>query len=42
MKTGLTWLATYIAAGIFAVMCVQSATFQTTHSGTQPYVRVIR
>jgi len=42
MRTFLSLSAAYIAAGIFAVLCVQSATFQTTHSGTQNYVRVIR
>lgn len=34
-------LAAYLAAGLFSVVLVQQATFQS-HSGSQPYVRVVR
>nr|BAR23157.1 hypothetical protein [uncultured Mediterranean phage uvMED] len=34
-------LAAYLAAGLFGVVFLQEATPQS-HSGSQPYVRVIR
>lgn len=41
MKSLLSLLAAYVAAGGFAVAAVNSMTFQS-HSNTQPYVRVVR
>jgi len=41
MKSFLSLLAAYVAAGGFAVAAVNSMTLQS-HSGTQTYVRVIR
>ncbi len=41
MKSFLSVLAAYVAAGAFCVVAVNSATFQG-HSGTQVYNRVIR
>jgi hypothetical protein len=41
MKSFLSVLAAYAAAGGFAVAAVNSMTLQS-HSGTQSYVRVIR
>ena len=41
MKSFLSLLAAYAAAGGFAVAAVNSMTLQS-HSGAQPYVRVIR
>ena len=41
MKSFLSLLAAYAAAGGFAVAAVNSMTLQS-HSATQPYVRVIR
>ena len=41
MKSLLSLLAAYMVAGGFAVTAVSQMTLQS-HSGTQPYVRVIR
>ena len=41
MKSLLSLLAAYVAASGFAVAAVSQMTLQS-HSGTQPYVRVIR
>ena len=41
MKSFLSVLASYVLAGAFCVVAVNSATFQS-NSGTQPYNRVIR
>tara|TARA_R100000329_G_scaffold123714_1_gene102226 strand:+ start:202 stop:327 length:126 start_codon:yes stop_codon:yes gene_type:complete len=41
MQQFVSYLAAYMAAGIFAVVAVQSATFQS-HSGSQDYIQVIR
>ena len=41
MKSFLSLLAAYAAAGGFAVAAVNSMTLQS-HSGSQPYVRVVR
>ena len=41
MRQFASYLAAYVAAGVFAVVAVQSATFQS-HSGSQDYVQVIR
>ena len=41
MKSFLSVLAAYVAAGAFGVAAVNSMTLQS-HSGTQTYVRVIR
>lgn len=34
-------LAAYLAAGLFGVVFLQEATYQS-HSGSQPYVQAIR
>ena len=41
MKSFVSLLAAYVAAGGFAVAAVNSMTLQS-HSGTQSYVRVVR
>jgi len=41
MKSLLSLMFAYLAAGGFAVAAVNSMTLQS-HSNTQPYVRVIR
>jgi len=41
MRTFLSLSAAYVAAGIFAVVFINEATFNS-HSNTQPYVRVVR
>jgi len=41
MRTFVSVLATYVVAGAFCIVAVNSATFQS-HSGTQVYNRVIR
>lgn len=41
MKSFLSLLAAYVAAGGFAVAAVNSMTLQS-NSGTQPYIKVIR
>jgi len=41
MKTFVSVLASYVLAGAFCVVAVNSATFQS-HSGTQAYSQVIR
>mgnify|MGYP003314550007 FL=1 len=40
MKTFLSLLAAYVAAGSVAVIAVNNMSFES-HSGTQAYVRVI-
>ena len=44
MKTALSFLIAYVAAGFFGVLYVQTALDSTLqqHSGTQAYVQVVR
>ena len=41
MRQFVSHLAAYVAAGVFTVVAIQSATFQS-HSGSQDYIQVIR